>query len=73
MMLYADGLMLRERERERERLTNTESDIEPIALYGCKVWGLLTNQEFPKWDKHQIETLHAEFCKNKQSSQWQNI
>ena len=41
-----------------------ESVIEPIALYGCEVWGPLTNQEFTKWDKHQIETLHAEFCTN---------
>ena len=41
-----------------------ESVIDPIALDGCEVWGLLTNQEFTKWDKHQIETLHAEFCKN---------
>ena len=41
-----------------------ESVIEPIALYGCEVWGLLTNQDFTKWDKHQIEILHAEFCKN---------
>jgi hypothetical protein len=41
-----------------------ESVIDPIALYGCEVWGPLTNQEFPKWGKHQIETQHAEFCKN---------
>jgi hypothetical protein len=41
-----------------------ESVIEPIALYGCEVWGPLTNQDFTKWDKHQIETLHEEFCKN---------
>ena len=41
-----------------------ESVIEPIALYGCEVWGPLTNQEFTKWDKHQIETLHAELCLN---------
>ena len=41
-----------------------ESVIEPIALYGCEVWGPLTNQEFTIWDKHQIETLHAEFYKN---------
>ena len=40
-----------------------ESVIEPISLYGCEVWGPLTNQEFTKWGKHQIETLHAEFCK----------
>ena len=33
-----------------------ESVIEPISLYGCDVWGPLTNQEFTKWDKHQIET-----------------
>jgi hypothetical protein len=25
--------------------------------------GPFTSQEFTKWDKHQIETLHAEFCK----------
>ena len=25
-----------------------ESVIEHIALYGCEVWGLLTNQEFTK-------------------------
>ena len=34
-----------------------ESVIEPIALYGCEVWGPLTNQNFTKWDKHQIEIL----------------
>ena len=34
-----------------------KSVIEPIALYGCEVWGPLTNQEFTKWDKHKIETL----------------
>ena len=38
--------------------------IEPIALYGCEVWGPLTKQDFRKWDKKQIETLHAEFCKS---------
>ena len=38
-----------------------ESVKEPIALYGWEVWGPLTNQEFTKWDKHQIETLHAKF------------
>jgi hypothetical protein len=41
-----------------------ESVIEPIALCGCEVWGPFSNQEFTKWDKHQIETLHAEFSKN---------
>ena len=41
-----------------------ESVTEPIALYGCEVWGLLTNQEFTKWDKHKIENLHVEFHKN---------
>ena len=41
-----------------------ESVLEPIALYGCEVWGPHTNQDFTKWDKHQIETLHAELCKN---------
>jgi hypothetical protein len=33
-------------------------------LWCCGVWGPLTNQYFTKWDKHQIETLHAEVCKN---------
>ena len=37
--------------------------IQPIALYGSEVWGPLTNQEFIKWDKHQIETLHTEFAR----------
>jgi hypothetical protein len=32
-----------------------ESVIEPIAFCGCEVWGPITNQEFTKWDKHQIE------------------
>ena len=36
-----------------------ESVIEPIALHGCEVWGLLTNQDFTKWDKHQIEAPHS--------------
>ena len=40
------------------------SVIETIALYDCEVWGPLTNQELTKLDKHNIETLHAEFCKN---------
>ena len=34
--------------------------IEPIALYGSEVWGPLTKQDFIKWDKHPIETLHVE-------------
>ena len=41
-----------------------KSDIEPLALYGWEGWGPLTNQDITKWGKHQIETLHAEFCKN---------
>ncbi len=43
-----------------------ESVIEPIALYGSEVWGPLTNpsQDLTKWEKHPIETLHAELCKN---------
>ena len=41
-----------------------ESVTKPIALYGCEVCCLLTNQEFTKWDKHQTETLHTVFCKN---------
>ena len=45
-------------------LNKLESFLEPIVLYGCEVCGPLTNQDLTKWDKHQIETLHAEFCKN---------
>lgn len=41
-----------------------DSVIEPIALYGSEVWGPLANQDFTKWDKHQIETLHTELCKS---------
>ena len=36
--------------------------IEPIALYGCEVWGL--GYEFSTWDKHPVEALHTEFCKS---------
>ena len=39
-----------------------ECVIEPIALHGSEVWSL-AKQDFTKWDKHPIETLHAEFCK----------
>ena len=37
--------------------------IEPIALYGSEVWGPLAKQDFTQWDKHPVDTLHAEFCK----------
>jgi hypothetical protein len=36
----------------RNWLKILESVIEPIALYGCEVWCLLTNQDFTKQDKH---------------------
>ena len=29
-----------------------ECVIEPIALYGSKVWGQLAKRDFIKWDKH---------------------
>ena len=41
-----------------------DSVIEPISLYGCEIWGPLANHDLEKWDKHQTETLHAEFCKS---------
>lgn len=34
------------------------------SVYGCECWGPLEKQEFTKWDKHQTETLQAEFCKS---------
>ena len=40
-----------------------ENVIEPIALYGSEVWGPLAKQDLIKWERHPIETLHAEFCK----------
>ena len=40
-----------------------ECVIEPITLYGSEVWGPLAKQDFTQWDKHPIETLHAELCK----------
>ena len=43
----------------RSWLKVLESVIEPIALYGCEVRGPVTNQEFTKWDKYRIETLHS--------------
>ena len=36
----------------------------PIALYGCKIWGPLSKLDYTKWDKHPIESLHAEFIRN---------
>ena len=53
----------RERERNKERDREREIEIEPIALYASEVWGALAKQDFTKWDKHPIKTLHAEFCK----------
>ncbi len=41
-----------------------KSAIEPIALYGIEVWGPKTKQNFQTWEKHPVETLHAEFCKS---------
>ena len=41
-----------------------DSVIEPISLYGCEIWGPLANHDPEKWDKHQTETLHTEFCKS---------
>jgi len=40
------------------------SIIEPILLYGSEVWGPLTNQDFEKWDKHPIESMHTEICRS---------
>ncbi len=37
--------------------------IEPIALYGSEVWGPSIKFDFVNWEKHQIETLHLDFCK----------
>ena len=37
--------------------------IDPIILYGSEIWGPLTNQTFPQWEKHPVEALHAELCK----------
>ena len=36
------------------------SIIEPIMLYGSEVWGPLTSQDLPKWEKHLLEALHAD-------------
>ena len=33
-------------------------------LYGSEVWSPVSQQDYIKWDKHPVETLHAEFCKN---------
>lgn len=38
--------------------------IEPIALYGSEIWGPLKTQDFSKWEKEEIETLHTQICKN---------
>lgn len=41
-----------------------KSIIEPIALYGSEIWGPLKTQDFSKWEKEEIETLHTQICKN---------
>lgn len=33
-------------------------------LYGCEVWGPLSKLDYARWDKHPIESLHAEFLRN---------
>ena len=33
-------------------------------LYSSEVWGPLTSQDLPKWEKQPLEALHAELCKN---------
>ncbi len=38
--------------------------IEPIALYGCEIWGPLKTQDFSKWEKEEIEIMHTQICKN---------
>ena len=38
--------------------------IEPIALYGSEIWGPLKTQDFSKWEKEEIETLHTQICKS---------
>ncbi len=38
--------------------------IGPIILYDSEVWGPLTSQDLPKWEKHPLETLPAKLCKN---------
>lgn len=38
--------------------------IEPVALYGSEIWGPLKTQDFSKWEKEEIETLHTQICKN---------
>ena len=57
--------------KRNKKILHTNSDLakilesvkEPIALHGCEVWGLLT-KDFTKRDKHQFETLNAEYCIN---------
>ena len=41
-----------------------DSIIMRIALYGCEVWGPLSKLDYTRWDKHPIESLHAEFLRN---------
>ena len=39
--------------------------IEPMSIHDSEIWGPAANQDLIKRDKHQIETLHAEFCNTK--------
>lgn len=36
------------------------SVIMRIALNGCNVWGPLSRLDYARWDKHPIESLHAQ-------------
>ena len=37
--------------------------IVPILSYNSEVWGILTKQDFKKWDSSPIEKIHLKFCK----------
>ena len=43
------------------KVFNTQ--IKPILLYGCEVWGPYTKHDFQNWDKSKIEMTHVQFIK----------
>ena len=40
-----------------------QSQISPILLYGCEVWGPYLDYDWDSWEKSKIEQVHVQFLK----------
>ena len=47
----------------RLALKNFKTQISPILLYGCEVWGPYLDFSLESWDKSKIEQVHVQFLK----------